>query len=497
MKRRSGRVRYGDPLLERLPLAELVSLAERKLVESGVVARAARSSLYRERWAAAGIDACAVRSYQDLRAIPYTCSADLRSALETYPAGELICSEDVRLWVSTSGTTGKAKWIPRSDKDLAISRELGLRAMRLPTGGPADMPDGGTALGLTAPAPFVTDSTAATSAVDGLLLGLPGEIIALNYTEAADALLFALIRKPDSFLAFPSIAMRMAEVISQNATRLAREMLRQRFTALHLLAYWVSRIKTVRVRDLVRFRWGGFTGEPLAPYRQAIRAAYGFDPSEFYAFSEFLGTMGDCYLHQGLHLWADQIIAEVIPEVELEREETSPGTPPSAVPLWEAPPGLRGDLVVTNFADALPLVRYRTSDLIEVVSTEPCACGRTHPRIRVLHRADDFVNLGIVRFSIYELAACMDHVPGLRRWQLVIRRQGYKPLGIVRVEPMVSPADVESWKALILEQVRSLEAIRLGEENQLIAPVAVELVAAGEDRRTSSGKLRLVVYEDY
>ncbi|MEI6449044.1 MAG: hypothetical protein WCP98_03730 [Actinomycetes bacterium] len=496
MKPRSGRVRYGDPLVERLPLEELVSLAERRLVESRVVERAARSSLYRERWAAAGVDARAVRSYQDLRAIPYTCSADLRSALQTHPAGDLVCSEDVRLWVSTSGTTGKAKWIPRSDKDLAISRELGLRARRLPTGGPVDLPDGMTSLGLTAPAPFVTDSSAAVSAVDMMLLGLPGEMIVLNYTEAADALLFALIRKPDVFLAFPSIAMRMAEGISENAPRLAREMLRQRFTAPHLLAYLVSRIKTVRVRDLVRFRWGGFAGEPLAPYRQAIRAAYGFDPGEFYAFSEFLGTMGDCYLHQGLHLWADQIIAEVIPEAELEREEASPGLPPSAVPLWKAPPGLRGDLVVTNFADALPLVRYRTSDLIEVVSTEPCGCGRTHPRIRVLHRVDDFVNLGIVRFSIYELAACLEQVPGLRRWQLLIRRQGYKPLGIVRAEPLIPPTDPESWKALILEQVRSLDAIRLGEENQLIAPVAVEMVVAGEDRRTTSGKLRLVVYED-
>jgi hypothetical protein len=79
---------------------------------------------------------------------------------------------------------------------------------------------------------------------------------------------------------------------------------------------------------------------------------------------------------------------------------------------------------------------------------------------------------------------------------LLIRRQGYKPLGIVRAEPLIPPTDPESWKALILEQVRSLDAIRLGEENQLIAPVAVEMVVAGEDRRTTSGKLRLVVYED-
>lgn len=37
------------------------------------------------------------------------------------------------------------------------------------------------------------------------------------------------------------------------------------------------------------------------------------------------------------------------------------------------------------------LVRFRTSDMIVITSTEPCACGRTTPRFHVLGRSEDMI----------------------------------------------------------------------------------------------------------
>ena len=38
-----------------------------------------------------------------------------------------------------------------------------------------------------------------------------------------------------------------------------------------------------------------------------------------------------------------------------------------------------------------PLLRYRTSDMIEVIAAGPCRCGLSSPRWRVVGRADDMV----------------------------------------------------------------------------------------------------------
>jgi phenylacetate-coenzyme A ligase PaaK-like adenylate-forming protein len=94
----------------------------------------------------------------------------------------------------------------------------------------------------------------------------------------------------------------------------------------------------------------------------------------------------DCASHSGAHLWQDACIAEIIPQAELQREKASPGCVPDAVFLPDAAPGLTGELVITNFAEALPLVRYRTGNMVEVPAEPSCACGSSAPRVRVLEQ---------------------------------------------------------------------------------------------------------------
>ncbi|MEI6309257.1 MAG: GH3 auxin-responsive promoter family protein, partial [bacterium] len=155
-------VQYYDPVLECMPLAELVFYSERRLIETHTMERASRSLLYRERWAAAGVVPSEICSYADLRRIPLTTGSHIRQALERFDPQQLVCSESVRLWASTSGTTGMPKWIPRADEDLAFSREMIGRFAYMGTGGPRELPvgvlGGGATLGFNAPAPAVTDA---------------------------------------------------------------------------------------------------------------------------------------------------------------------------------------------------------------------------------------------------------------------------------------------------------------------------------------------------
>jgi phenylacetate-coenzyme A ligase PaaK-like adenylate-forming protein len=135
---------------------------------------------------------------------------------------------------------------------------------------------------------------------------------------------------------------------------------------------------------LHHLRAGVLFGEPSAPVKQALIDAYGFESFDCYATTEFPCLFVECSAHAGLHVWMDICISEIIPSHELDKEQTDPLYKPKAIFLSNAEPGIKGEYVVTTFSQAFPLVRYRTEDLVRVVSTKKCQCGLTHPRIEVL-----------------------------------------------------------------------------------------------------------------
>lgn len=67
--------------------------------------------------------------------------------------------------------------------------------------------------------------------------------------------------------------------------------------------------------------------------------------------------------------------------------------------LVPAPPGASGELVLTNLGrDAMPLIRYRTGDLVQPSSGAPCECGSCELALEggILARADEmFVVRGV------------------------------------------------------------------------------------------------------
>jgi len=72
--------------------------------------------------------------------------------------------------------------------------------------------------------------------------------------------------------------------------------------------------------------------------------------------------------------------------VELLEPET--GTP---LALTE---GAEGELVYTHLLkEAQPLVRYRARDVVRILGTGSCACGRTSFRFRILGRSDDMLHV--------------------------------------------------------------------------------------------------------
>jgi phenylacetate-CoA ligase len=457
-----------------LPLKQLAELSFNNLIHYQTLERACKSSLYREKWGKAGIKTQEIKSYSDFAKLPYVTSREVRKAIYENPLDEVLCTKPIH-WFSTTGTTGMSKWIPYGKRDIELYMQIRDRMYTmLPTTGELRM------FTLTAPAPYVEDGLAILNMIQGMQNKnhLSSITVSLTQTDDEEIFNFAFDIKPNVMLSFPSLAARLAEIIQEAAPEAAKKMFSKQKNAKNLLIYLVTRVKKISPKDITKIKWGLFGGEPLDPYREILRKVYGLESYEMYVFTEFMPPAVECKMHSGMHIWLDICLIEIIPEAELEKERLDRQYVPKAIPIWEAKAGQRGECVLTTFGEALPLVRYRFGDLIEVTGTEPCGCGYTHPRIKVPRRSDtSTVCLGAIRFPFADLEAKVlspTSYGQAEKWQLKISREGYRPKLIIKLEGG-KVSDFESFKAEISRKVIEVDAIKTGIENKLLAHPQVKI----------------------
>ena len=346
---------------ERLPLNDLVGLGEQRLLEGHVVERASHSSLYAKRWQRAAVDAKAIQSRTDLARLPFTSAADVieaqkRSPLRQFPSGK------ASVWFASDSQGESRKWIPYAKPDLV--RYMGLLArLEQATG----LRERDVILFVAPMAPRTTNAMPYLWIFADILETklklefVAGSMFLLGSSNWPE---FALRRQPTILVSRPSDALALVP---------------------HFAAAADS--PDAKPRELFnRLRAGIFFGEPLAPSSEDIKGAYGCELFDCYLSAEFPSLSAECSAHDGLHVWMDVSIPELIPRQELAKEKAEQRGALKAVFLDQAPPGLEGELVLTTFGEALPLVRYRTGDLVRVAGTEPCKCGLTHPRVEMLGR---------------------------------------------------------------------------------------------------------------
>src|SRR5215469_7665257 len=111
--------------------------------------------------------------------------------------------------------------------------------------------------------------------------------------------------------------------------------------------------------------WVAVAGEMCTPaVREAVRAAWGIEPAEFWGCSE--GTYAfACGVGEGFHIADDLVILESV------------DTEGNVVPYGQ--PGDR--LLLTSLYNLdQPLIRYDLADAV-TITDEPCPCGCAHKRI--------------------------------------------------------------------------------------------------------------------
>ncbi len=106
--------------------------------------------------------------------------------------------------------------------------------------------------------------------------------------------------------------------------------------------------------------------------RKRVQGTLGAEVFSYYGSSETSALGIECIAHSGIHLFGSRTLFEI---------ETDPAVPN------------HGELIVTTLVQrALPLLRYRLGDLINLRQGS-CACGLDEPRIDVLGRSQMFASI--------------------------------------------------------------------------------------------------------
>jgi phenylacetate-CoA ligase len=331
-------IQYWQPEIEKKPRGELEALQLHKLKKE--ITYALRTSFYQKRLSQAGITSCDdIHSLDDLRKIPFTAKNDLRDG---FPYGFLsIPKEEVVRLHASSGTTGVPTTIYFSRDDIKRWANYMARCI------------------------FGTGCTKNDIFQNMISYGLFTGGLGLHQGGEEVGML----------------------VIPSGAGNTARQFrLMQDFgtTVIHATPSFLLHIES-------KMREAGVKRESLAlkrafagaePYsedtRKRIEKLMQIDVYNSYGLSEMNGpgVAFECQYKDGLHIWEDGYIPEIV-------------NPDTLEPVEE---GETGELILTILCrEATPILRYRTRDLTSFY-TEPCKCGRTHRRLRrITGRSDDML----------------------------------------------------------------------------------------------------------
>jgi phenylacetate-CoA ligase len=152
-----------------------------------------------------------------------------------------------------------------------------------------------------------------------------------------------------------------------------------------------------------------------------IRAAWGVEPFDLYGTTESLYA-GDCGHHQGMHVFEDLGLMEVVDQ------RSDP-----------VPDGIAGaKLLVTSFIKRTqPVLRYEISDIV-ALTTAPCPCGRPLARMVSLQgRSDDILRMEgadgrTIAVHPLTLRSPMAALPELRQYKIIHDDDGLHVLVVPR-----------------------------------------------------------------
>jgi phenylacetate-CoA ligase len=364
------------------------------------IERASASPFYAAKFKAAGVTPEAIKSPADAARLPMTVKADLR---ENYPFGLLARprSEMVRMHVS-SGTTGTPTAIMHTRNDLNWWAQLMARCMFMVGMRPHDVFQNLSGYGLF---------------TGGLGIHYGAERLGCLTIPAG-----------------AGNSQRQIKIIQDFGT-----------TALHIIPSYALHLGSVIEKsglDPAKLtpRIALVGAEPYSEHtRKRIEEMWGLRAYNSFGLSEMNGpgVAFECECQNGMHLWEDAYLAEILDPETLE----------------PVPDGAEGELVLTTLCrEGMPIIRYRTRDITRFIEGD-CPCGRVHRRIdRITGRTDDMLIIKGVNIYPMQIEAVLMAIPEVGgNYLIVLEREG--PIDQIKVK-------VEVKEEFFVEDMRALTGLQ-------------------------------------
>lgn len=372
---------YWQPELETLKRNALEELQLKRLKKTaGAVFK--NVPFYADKFKEANVRPSDIKSLDDIRKLPFTKKSDLR---DNYPFGLFaVPMNKVNRLHASSGTSGKSTVVGYTKKDLTTWSDLMARCFFAVGIRPGDVFQNAANYGLF---------------TGGLGIHAGAERLGCTVVPSGTGSTQKQIEMIKDFgVTVMHCTPSYALYISETAKKLGIE------------------------PGELPLRIGLFGAEPWsANTRKELEKSFGIKAYDSYGLSEMMGpgVAFECTEQDGLHIWEDAFIVEV-----LDKNDE-----PCA-------PGEKGELVLTTLCkEALPLIRYRTGDITSIVKDE-CGCGRTSVRLSKFYgRADDMLIIrGINVFPSQIEHILMDMPEVGEHFQVVLERINHLDEMTVKVE---------------------------------------------------------------
>ena len=376
----------------RMPRSKFKEHAEYMLAESQMLERALKSDVYRQLWKENRYPA----TLDGLLQMPVLTSAFYSGYEERdprIPAGPV--KADKEGWLCSTGSI-RMKFFSFSEYDERRLGTYGSRGHMM-----AGLPQGGAIINCGAEPPHCSLTMSQWMAKSYGMKSIP--VIRGMKPEKVMEELMANADNIVGIIGVPLITLRFLNTIVEKTGKPLEKM-------------------------FPKFRKAILGGENLNTKQRDALRKLGIEGHNIYASAELCVPAAECDVHDGLHLFGD----DVIPRLEAEN-----GT---AKYIWDCEKGHIGELIVTTpNREAFPLVNYRTNDVLEVIDTE-CPCGVTTPRIRVISRTDNVMNIGGAKAyecHIEERFEEVGRTHTIPDWQINWRMDNNNGIGYHRFEVLI------------------------------------------------------------
>lgn len=401
---------FWNEKIECMSRDELMSLQEERLKKT-VNYCYERVPFYKKKFDEMGLEPGDIKHLEDLAKVPFTVKTDLR---DEYPFGlQAADNKDIVRFHASSGTTGKPIVSLQTRADLEMWSDCVARCL--------------TMYGITAE-DRVQVSYGYSLFTGGLGLHDGAQKVGCNVLPISSGntqkqIMLMMDLGMTAIGCTPSYALYLSEVLMDKG-----------YTP-----------------EQIPLKHGVFGAEPWTDeMRDTLEKRLGIQAHDIYGLTEICGpgVGGDCEYHNGIHIWEDNFIIEVI-------------NPKTGEVL---PPGSTGEIVFTTITKTgMPILRYRTRDLSRIM-IDKCSCGRTMARMdKIVGRSDDMMIIrGVNVFPSQVESVLINLNITAPFFHMVVDRQGILDTVEIQVEVKETTDDIKSLEGIrdkVAAEIKSVVGI--------------------------------------